>query len=248
MIFTLKKCIFAFLMPFPIGLFLLFFGLFFLFKKSYTKAKIFLFLGFFWFFLLSFQPISNAILKPLEDSHKALLNIPKVEYILVLGSGHKSNDDLSITSEVNEVGINRLVEGIRIYNELKTAKLIVSGYSSFDKNSHALMQEKLAISLGVKKEDIIRFDSPKDTKEEAIKTKKLIGDKNFILITSATHMKRAYLLFKKEGLNSIPAPTNHLSYSLEDYNSYFSAKNFYKVQVAWHEYLGLIFAWLKNHI
>ena len=246
--FALKKFITAFLMPLPLGLFLLLIGFLYLISNSYKKAKIFLFLGFLWFFLLSFQPISNAIINPLENSQKALLTIPKVEYILVLGSGHTSNDNLSITSQVAPVGINRLAEGIRIYKELENAKLVVSGYGAEDENSHALMQEKLAITLGVKKEDIIRFDTPKDTKEEVFEMKKLVGYKDFILVTSASHMKRANLLFKKEGLNPYLAPTYHLGNKTESLNSYFSARNFYKVEVAWHEYLGLIYSWLRNEI
>lgn len=246
--FALKKFVTAFLMPLPLGLFLLLIGFLYLMSNSYKKAKIFLFLGFLWFLLLSFQPISNAIINPLENSQKALLTIPKVEYILVLGSGHTSNDNLSITSQVSSVGINRLAEGIRIYKELENAKLVVSGYGAEDENSHALMQEKLAISLGVKKEDIIRFDTPKDTKEEVLEMKKLVEYKDFILVTSASHMKRANLLFRKEGLNPYLAPTYHLGNKTQSFSSYFSARNFYKVEVAWHEYLGLLYSWLKNDI
>ncbi len=248
MMFFFKKLITAFLMPMPLGLFLLLIGFLYLISDSYKKAKIFLFLGLSWFLILSFQPISNAIIKPLENSQKALLTIPKVEYILVLGSGHTSNDNLSITSQVSPVGINRLAEGIRIYKELENAKLVVSGYGSEDENSHALMQEKLAISLGVKKEDIIRFDTPKDTKEEVLEMKKLVEYKDFILVTSASHMKRANLLFQKEGLNPYLAPTYHLGNKTQSFSSYFSARNFYKVEVAWHEYLGLVYSWLKNDI
>ena len=248
MSFFLKKFITAFLMPVPIGLFLLFLALYFLFVSSYKKAKIFLFLGFCWFLLLSFQPVSNALLKPLEDSQTALLEIPKVEYILVLGSSHTTNDNLSITSQLTPVAINRLVEGIRIYKELGNAKLIVSGFSGYDENPHSLMQEKLAISMGVKKEDIIRFDNPKDTKEEVLETKKLLGNKEFILVTSASHMKRANLLFKKEGLNPYLAPTYNLGNKTQSFDSYFSGKNLFKTEIAFHEYLGLIYAYLKNDI
>ena len=43
--FVLKKIIAAFLMPVPIGIFLLLLALVFLLKNSYKKAKIFLFLS-----------------------------------------------------------------------------------------------------------------------------------------------------------------------------------------------------------
>lgn len=246
--FLFKKIVSAFLLPLPIGIFLLLIAFIYLICNSYKKAKIFLFLGILWFALLSFQPISNAILKPLENAHSSLIQTPKVEYILVLGSEHRSDDDLSITSQVKGIAINRLVEGIRHYKNLENVKLIVSGYGGFDKNSHAFMQERLAISLGVNPSDIIRLDSPKDTKEEAVETKKILADKPFILVTSAFHMKRSALLFQKEGLNIIPSPTSHLAYEATSLSSYFEAFNIRKCEMAIHEYLGLMYSWLRNEI
>ena len=246
--FIFKKIVSAFLLPIPIGLFLLLISFLYLIFNSYKKAKIFLALTFLWFFLFSFQPFANALLSPLENTYKDLLKTPKVEYILVLGSEHRSDDDLSITSQVKSIAINRLVEGIRHYKNLENVKLIVSGYGGFDKNSHAFMQERLAISLGVNPSDIIRLDSPKDTKEEAVETKKILADKPFILVTSAFHMKRSALLFQKEGLNIIPSPTSHLAYEATSLSSYFEAFNIRKCEMAIHEYLGLMYSWLRNEI
>jgi uncharacterized SAM-binding protein YcdF (DUF218 family) len=246
--FIFKKIVSAFLLPIPIGLFLLLLSFLYLMFNSYKKAKIFLFLGTCWFFLFSFQPFANALLSPLENTYKNLLETPKVQYILVLGSEHRSNDELSITSQVKSMAINRLVEGIRHYKNLENAKLIVSGYGGFDKNSHASMQERLAISLGVNPADIIRLDSPKDTQEEAVETKKILAEEPFILVTSAFHMKRSALLFQKEGLNIIPSPTSHLSYEATSLSSYFEALNIRKCEIAIHEYLGLLYSWLRNEV
>ena len=61
-------------------------------------------------------------------------------------------------------------------------------------------------------------------------------------------MKRSFLLFKKEGLNVIASPTNHLSYEDDSYSSYFSAKNLRNCEMAIHEYLGLLYSYLRNEI
>lgn len=251
--FILKKVVTAFIMPLPIGLFLLLLALIFLFRKSIKRAKIFLILGLLWFALLSNQTISNIIISPLENSHKALIETPEdVEYILVLGNGHKTNEKFAITSELNTTSINRLVEGIRHYKNLKNKdknlKLIVSGYAFDDPNTHAQMQKKMAIILGVLEEDIITLDTPKDTIEEAVEVKKIVEHKRLILVTSASHMKRASIIFKKEGLNIIESPTNH-KYFISTYpTSYFSATNIKKVELAFHEYLGIIYAYLNREI
>jgi len=246
--FLFKKIVSAFLLPIPIGLFLLLIAFIYLMFNSYKKAKVFSFLALLWFALLSFQPVSDAILKPLENAYPSLIETPKVQYVLVLGSGHKSDDELSITSQIKMVGINRLVEGIRHYKNLENAKLIVSGYGGYDENTHASMQEKLAISLGVKKEDIIRLDTPKDTKEEAIEVKKIVKNEQIILVTSASHMKRSILLFQKEGLNVIASPTNHMAYGADSLSSYFAARNIKNCEIAIHEYLGLIYSSLRDEI
>lgn len=244
----LKKFVAAFLLPLPIALFMFALGVYFLFKNSYAKAKIVLFFTISWLALLSFQPISNAILQPLENSHKALIQTPEVKYVLVLGNGHVSNESLSITSQVNMIAQNRLNEGIKHFNKLKDAKLIVSGYGGYDKNPHAFMQQLLANALGIKSENILRLDTPRDTKEEAIKAKEIIKDERFILVTSASHMKRAMLLFKMQGLNPIAAPTNHLVHEEKSFSSFFSSRNLYKVEVAFHEYIGLIYSKLMGYI
>lgn len=251
--FFIKKLIAAFLMPVPLGLFLLLFALIFLLKNSYKKAKLFLILGFLWFFLLSNQTISNIIIAPLENSHKALIKTPNdVEYVLVLGNGHKTNEHFAITSELNTTAINRLVEGIRHYKNIKefgnNSKLILSGYSFDDPNTHAQMQKKMAIILGVLEEDIITLDTPKDTKEEAAEAKKIVENQKLILVTSASHMKRAAMIFEKDGINIVVSPTNH-KYFISTYPaSYFSATNIQKVELAFHEYLGIIYSYLRGEI
>lgn len=246
--FFIKKFISSFLLPLPIALFLFALGVYFLFRNSYSKAKVVLFFALSWLALLSFQPISNAIIAPLENSHKALIQTPNVKYVLVLGNGHTSNETLSITSQLSMVAQNRLNEGIRHFKRLNNAKLILSGYSSYDKNSHAFMQQILAGSLGINRKNIIRFDNPKDTREEALALKKRIGKEKFILVTSAAHMKRAMILFENEGLNPIASPTNHLSHENKSLNSYFSSQNLYKVESAFHEYLGLVWIKVREYI
>jgi uncharacterized SAM-binding protein YcdF (DUF218 family) len=250
--FLFKKIISAFLLPVPLGLFILFLALYFLLINSYAKAKFFLVLGFLWFILLSFQPISNAIINPLENSHKALFDIPKVEYVLVLGSGHITNEKLSITSQLSSTASIRINEGIRIFKILEAkdenTKIVFSGYKGFDKNYHSFMASQLAISLGVKKDKIRKLDKPRDTREEAIEMKKIVGEKPFILVTSASHMKRSILLFKKQGLNPIAAPTYNLADVSKSYSNIFSSENLYKVKVSFHEYIGLVWAYIRAYI
>ena len=60
------------------------------------------------------------------------------------------------------------------------------------------MQKELAISLGVKEEDIIELHTPKRYKRRSYRNKNITKMKKVILVTSASHMKRAVKLFFKK--------------------------------------------------
>ena len=248
--FLLKKIISMFLMPLPLGVAFIVLGLILLYRNQLKKAKFVLLFSIAWFFLFSYTPFVNALLAPLESKYSTLHQAPKeVKYIYVLGGGHSTDETLPITSQVHEASVIRLNEGIRLYQQLdKNAKIIVSGHRSFfDSTPHAVIQEKLALSLGVRKEDIILRSNPRDTQEEARAAKKLLGNSPFILVTSASHMARAMKFFTQEGLAPIPAPTNHLvSIKQSDFLDFFSSRTFEKSRILFHEFLGMIWQKLKG--
>ena len=66
-----------------------------------------------------------------------------------------------------------------------------------------------------------------------------VSNDNIILVTSATHMRRAVKLYNSHGLNPIPAPTDfHRNDSLT-YWQLTSISSLYESKVAIHEYLGI---------
>lgn len=245
--FTLKKILASFLMPLSVGLIFAFIGLLFLYSKSYKKAKLYLSFAFLWILLVSYAPFSNAVLKPLENVYPSLVQLPqeKIEYILVLGNGHATNEKLSRVSQHSTTALMRLNEGIRLYRAIKESKLIFTGYGGNDENSHAYMQQQLAIELGVKEEDIIINGSPKDTAQEAAAVKKIVGHKPFILVTSASHMPRAMKIFEDNWLNPIAAPTDYKVKEAAAIASIPKAQSLHKTELAAHEYLGILWHKLK---
>ena len=239
-----------FIMPFPLGMILLILGLIWLFRGKLVKAKIVLSVSLVWLFLISYPPFANAILYTLENSIPTLKTAPKnIQYIYVLGNGHHTDNAQPITSQVNEVSSVRLNEAIRLYQQLdEKPTIIVSGYSGlYDPTAGAIMQERLALALGVKKEKLHIEPNPRDTQEEAIAAKKYIGDAPFILVTSASHMQRALHFFKHEELTPIPAPTNHLAYiNHPHYFSFFDQDAIHKTYIFWYEHIGLLWQKIKG--
>ena len=245
--FLLKKIISTFLKPLPLGVGLILLSLFFISKNKPAKAKLTLILSVLWFFVISYTPPIDALLYDLESQNPTLHHAPKnVKYIYVLGSGHHTDNSHPITSQLSETAVVRLNEGLRHYHQLnKQAQIIVSGYHGLhDITEHAIMQKKLATSLGMKETEIILHLGTRDTEEEAQAGKALLDTKPFILVTSASHMTRALKIFRDAGLNPIAAPTNHLgNIKHPNYTHIFSANTLKKSHIIWHEYLGLV--WQK---
>jgi len=248
--FLLKKTVSTFLMPLSLGIVLLTIGLFYLFKSQRKRGRFFVTLGVVWLTLFSYPPLANTLLYPLEHRYPSLIQAPqKVRYIYVLGYGHTTDATLPITSQLEEEAVVRLSEGIRLYRQLQgKAKLILSGYSGlYDPTSHARMQQRLARALGVAAEDIILENSPKDTQEEALAAKRVVGNEALILVTSAYHMPRAMRWFEKVDLHPLPAPTYHqASLKHVHYFDIFSICALKKSTIVFHEYLGMVWQALKG--
>ena len=247
-LFLFKKIVGELMNPLSIGLIIAALGLFALFVHRQRLAKTMLLFAFVWIAAFSYGPISDMILKPLENRYPALIETPVgIDYVLVLGNGHKSDKCLPITTELDPTAVIRLNEGIRHYNRLGDAKLVLSGYAGlFDENCHAQMQKKLALALGVDADDIITFDTTQDTQQEAEAMYRLVGKKPFILVTSASHMPRAYAIFKKLGMNPVAAPTDYHARGRSEWLHMPRGDALRGSDIAFHEYYGLIWEWIKK--
>lgn len=252
--FLLKKYLSMFLMPLPSMLLLGLVGLFLLwFSRRVILGRICVTVSIIGICLMSFQPISSSILRPLERQYLAYSPQTKdIEYIMVLGSGHVVDKQIPSTSQLSRTAVMRLAEGIRIFRMHPNAKLIFSGYDGNTNTSHARMMAKVALELGVPKTSILLLETPKDTKEEAMQAATAIGaDHPIVLVTSAAHMPRALNQFKLQGLNPYPAPTNYLAQKEinQPWIKYAPKAEYLKqTEIAWYEYLGQYWYSIKEFI
>ncbi len=243
-LFIVKKIISMLLTPLSIGLMLILIAIYFLYKKNFKMSRIFMISALLWIAVMSYTPFSELLISPLESSYPALKEFPKdIGYVMVLGAGHTTNENLPLTSQLGRSAMYRLAEGIRILRQLDDAKLIVSGYSGTDPTPHALMQKNMAVLLGVTEEQIIARYAPKDTREEALDVKSILKNQNFILVTSASHMPRAMEIFNEEGLYPYAAPTYHLAKHSEGGFFIPDAYGLVNSETAMHEYIGML--WLE---
>ncbi len=244
--FVLKKFITFFVEPYGIVFSLFFIGLYFLFLNKYTQAKRSLFISFTLLFLFAYPPFANFLISNLENQYPKYSLTNKVKYIHVLGSGHNDDDSQPLSSQISSASIKRDLEGILIHKTMPKTKIIFTGYAGNTSISNAKINKKLALSLGINKNNLIINSKPKDTKEEALFSKTIVGKEPFILVTSATHMPRSMMLFESLGLHPIPAPTNFYKKKIDTYFDAPDIESFMKSQIAVHEYIGILWTKLKN--
>lgn len=244
--FFLKKFITFFVEPFGIVFTLFVLGLIFLFMARDRIGKSLLSLSLFFLLLFSYPPFSNYLVKNLETQYPKYEYKQDIKYIHVLGNAHNTDQTQPTSSHVSNGGTKRVLEGVIIHKQILGSKIIFTGYAGDTNTTNALMNSKLASVLGVTHKEMIINGDPTDTLDEALFTKTVVGNDPFILVTSATHMPRAMMLFKSQGLNPIAAPTNFYKSEFKGYLRAPSSKHFYISTIAIHEYIGILYAKIRG--
>jgi uncharacterized SAM-binding protein YcdF (DUF218 family) len=136
----------------------------------------------------------------------------------------------------------------RLIDKVTKVTLVLSGYGGRLSLTQAEVLAKTAVSLGVDPADIKLLTTTKNTSDEAKTYFREFGKKTkLILVTDAVHMPRAMKLFRKAGLDPVPAPTNHIikhGTVKSPFTWMPSSSNIYKMEVAMHEYGGLVWSWI----
>ncbi|MBW1698681.1 MAG: envelope biogenesis factor ElyC [Deltaproteobacteria bacterium] len=259
MMFLLKKIAAPLFLPVSLCLELLLAGLVLLwFTRRQKAGKILVLMGVILLAALSYSPLPETLLRPLEYRYPPVLKIDSaqnikqdIKWVVVLGGGHTSNPKLPSTSQLSYASIARLVEGIRLYRKLPGSRLILSGGNPFGPVSNARVLADVAMAVGVDRQNLVLEPASKDTKDEAMLIQKIVGDDRFFLVTSASHMPRSMALFKKRGMHPLPAPAGHLvkdSKKRHPGRFFPWTANLAKAERAFHEYLGLAWAKLRGQM
>jgi uncharacterized SAM-binding protein YcdF (DUF218 family) len=246
--FIIPKMLLTLMLP-PAGPLFLAAAGFLIIRKYQRLGRAFIISGFVLLYLLSIQPVSDLLMRPLERSFPPLrATAIRANAIVVLSGGVKDLSWVGLKSEPSEASLERLLAGVKLQKTL-SVPLVLSGGSGDPTNpeiSEADAMARLAASLGVPHKDIVVERKSRNTIESAKLLKKNFRGKRIILVTSAFHMKRASALFKAQGLDVIPAPAGYTSeqggFSL--FTVIPTAYHMRTSALALHEYLS--FLWYKG--
>ena len=190
-------------------------------------------------YLCSIRPVALFLLSPLEGRYPPYSG-QHVDFVVVLGGGQYS-----------EASCERLFEGLRVNRANPGSVLVLSGAPCGAPESEAEVMGRMARSLGVPESGIVLEPSSRATFDHPIYARPIVGSRPFAVVTSASHMPRAMMLFRKAGMNPVPAPAVSLTLKLSRSGGFALAPGAGALaasSAAFHEYFGLLWAMLLGQI
>jgi uncharacterized SAM-binding protein YcdF (DUF218 family) len=145
----------------------------------------------------------------------------------------------------------RAAAAFRIARETGLPLLFSGGGRRRDEESEAEAARRFWIGLGADPSRIRIETESRDTDENAKFVAAMVGRGPVVLVTSAYHMPRAVLAFRKAGIEVIPAPTDYRSdWKAPFHNVGFqgwlpNARNLETTAYAIHEWIGLLYYTVK---
>lgn len=205
--YALNKLVWALVNPAVIGVLMLFFG--FLLSRR-RLGKVLVFFSLVWFVFWTLPATTDTIGAPLEELYLVDGAIPSVESytnadaIVILGGGMSFYKDPKgvYTAEMN-ANADRVWMGAKLFKAEKAPKIVLTS-KYVAESTVPLLKE-----MDVDEACIEIHEGPRNTEEEA-RQLATNGVKSVLLVTSAWHMRRAELMFRRYApeITVIPAPTD----------------------------------------
>ena len=199
------------------------------------------------YLLLSTGPVSYMLLKPLEfeyDAYKADIQQKDTRYIVVMSAYALDEPYYPVSSKVNSTSLFRLVEAFSLWRTDPSKKIIVTGHS----DGPGIMRQVL-LDMGVPPDRIMIENQSTNSFTCTRNVGTIVQDKPFVLVTSAGHMPRSMAVFRKLGMNPIPAPTDYqVGKNPLRANWFPSVGHLYYSELAIHEFLGLFWYRIRGLI
>ena len=207
--------------------------------------------------VIGVTPIGPWLLAPLEDRFPPPPSDTAAPYgIIVLGGA--IDDEMSAARGQVTLGdgAERLTQAVILARRFPEARIVYSGGNnalSGARTNEATEGRKLLIALGVEANRIAVETRSRNTDENARFTRDLVrpqAGERWLLLTSAWHMPRSMGLFRKAGFDILAAPVDYRSPGAAGDWQFSSSplRGWRNVEVAAHEWTGLLFYWLSGRI
>ena len=248
MTFFLSKIIWYILNPFNLILLLFAIGIIFNLYKLKTISKVFFLFSLFLFLISTLLPTGYYLTYLLEkDFHNSTFIPDDIDGVLIFSGATNPY----LTKEYGQVSLNdsaeRLFEAKIVLEKKNNLKIIFSGGSGYinsQNNRDYTSAKKFFVNMGIDVSRIIFEKKSRNTFENIIYSKKIanpLDNEKWLVITSASHLKRVLNVSEKIKWNLIPYATDFnykKNYQFELSINFFN--NLFEFQKASHEWVGLI--------
>ena len=182
-------------------------------RPRWVPFPIVLALGILW--LSSNAWVSQTLVRTLEWQNIPEGELPKAEAIVLLGGSTKPAVAPRPMVDVTDRG-DRILYAAQLYRDGKAPLIIASGGRIAWRGggvAESTDMAQLLDLLGVPETAIVEEPNSFNTYQNAVNVKEILrerGIEKILLVTSAMHMPRSLLIFQRQNINAIPAPTDFL--------------------------------------
>lgn len=202
---------------------------------------------------IGLSPAANWIMMPLEQRFPLPEEQEGLTGIIVLGGAFSTR----ASENRPNIALNESAERLTIVPYLARLyphALIVHSGGNNHLNGHALVTEadgakRLFKDFGIAPDRILLEGKSRNTRENAVFTKRLLGEKadgKWLLVTSAYHMPRAMGVFREAGFKNVIAyPVDYRVVAVGGETTFFSgvSSGLLRFDTAFREWLGLLVYW-----
>ncbi len=182
-------------------------------RRRLRSSRVLRALALVWLWLWSMPVTSHWLTSQIEDQFPQIpiAAVPHTQAIVVLGGTVTPPSGKS--TEINLGRAGRVWYAARLFHAGKAPLVVLSGGGDLERQAFSEARAMAAFlhDLGVPAQAVALEETSRNTRENAAFSAALLkarGIEHILLVTSALHMPRALALFKAQGLEVTPAPTD----------------------------------------
>ncbi|MEP7264322.1 MAG: YdcF family protein [Bacteroidota bacterium] len=221
-------------------------------KKRFLLATVFMLLFF------SNPWITNKAISAWEIDPINSNSITEIYDVGIVLGGSMRYYDNTTQRVVYSSSVDRLLQTIDLYHRGKIKKILLSGgsgYVNFPDWKESVFLKKVLEQCNIPEGDILMENNSRNTRENALESAAVLKSgtygNRFLLITSATHMRRSLACFDKVGLKPDPYAVDVRSgvdmYTL-DKLIIPDTENISNWDILIHEWLGMLMYKMAGYI
>jgi len=232
----------------------------FIFRKRRQRRNVWLVLAISLAYLFSNKFLALELQRAWDWSYVPSKQVPKGSFGILLG-GMTNQDIKAADYPIFAYNSDRIIQGAHLYHSGVIRKVLVTGgiattMSHKHRRPEAQLIYQTLLEWGIPEQDIWLETQSVNTYENALFSKQLTDSlgvlEDPILITSAFHMRRSIMCFRKIGYSPIPYPTGH---STPDRDQIAFAEYWYPSEEApniyrrvFREILGIVVYKMKGYL